>query len=83
MKKTMKMTCTGEWIDDLIGSIGSYAVMTTTEGIERSGRISGFQMRQFIYNGEKTDVPLEIELNGDPYDRVPIDRLENIRIGQG
>lgn len=78
MKKTI---CTGDWIDDMVGSIGSYVVMRTTEGVERSGRISGFQMRQFIYNGEKTDVPSEIELNGDPYDRVPIDRLESIRIG--
>jgi hypothetical protein len=55
--------------------------MRTTEGVERCGRISGFELRSFKFNGELVDIPSEIELNGDPYDRVPMDRLESIKIG--
>jgi hypothetical protein len=80
MKKKTKI-CTGEWIDELVSSIGSYVVMRTTEGVERSGRISGFELRSFRFNDKLVDIPFEIELNGDPYDRVPIDRLESIKIG--
>jgi hypothetical protein len=79
-KKTMRI-CTGEWIDKLVSSIGDYVVMRTTEGVERCGRISGFELRSFKFNGELVDIPSEIELNGDPYDRVPMDRLESIKIG--
>ena len=80
MKKKTKI-CNGEWIDKLMSSIGSFVVMRTSEGVERCGRISGFKMRNFEFNGKLVDIPSEIELNGDPYDRVPIDRLESIKIG--
>jgi hypothetical protein len=71
----------GDWIVRLLTSVDSYANLVTTDGIERGGRITGFQLRSFIFNGKKIDVPTEIELNGDPNDRIPLDRIAQLDVG--
>ena len=71
----------GEWIAKLLTSVGSYANLMTTDGIERGGRITGFALRSFVFNGKRIDVPIEIELNGDPNDRIPLDRISQLDVG--
>jgi len=72
---------TGKWIDELVNSVGEFVRLETSEGIQREGRISGFEMRHIVFNEIGIDIPTEIELNGDPNDRVPIERLKKINIG--
>jgi hypothetical protein len=68
----------GNWIDKLVESVGEFMSLETTDGILREGRISGFTYRSFILNGDEVQLPIEIEVNGDPSDRIPIDRIAKI-----
>lgn len=70
----MKFT-PSKWIDTITNSIGKNVYLETTDGIRRSGRISGLTCRTMKFNGDKADLPTEIELNGDPNDRIPLDRV--------
>ena len=72
---------TGQWIDEMIKSVGEYVHLETTDGIQREGRITGFEMRHLMFNEIGVDIPTEIELNGDPNDRVPVERISKINIG--
>ncbi len=71
----------GTWIDELVGSIEKNMNLETVAGVQRGGRISGFTYRSMTLNGNEVRVPVEIELNGDPNDRVPLDRIQKITIG--
>jgi len=71
----------GEWVEKLLDSVGSFLTLETSEGIERSGRLSGFEMRQFTYNGSTVEFPTQIEINGDPMDQIPLERITKIEIG--
>lgn len=77
----MSNKVTGDWVEKLLGSVGSFVTFETTDGIERSGRLSGFEMRKFSYNGSPVEFPTHIEINGDPNDQVPLERLSKIEIG--
>lgn len=70
----------GQWIDELVGSVGEFTDLETTDGVRREGRISGFQMKKMVFNGIDVDIPIEVELNGDPNDRIPISRIGKINI---
>jgi hypothetical protein len=69
-----------KWIDKLLASVNHYINLSTTDGIDRDGRISGFVMRSFVFNGQKIDVPTEIELNGDPNDKISLDRIASMDV---
>jgi hypothetical protein len=71
----------GKWIEELINSVGEYIRLETSDGIQREGRISGFAMRHILFNEVDVDIPIEIELNGDPNDKVPLERINKINIG--
>lgn len=71
---------TGDWIQILIDAVGCYMHLETSEGIIREGRISGFTFRTFKLGSKIFEVPTEMELNGDPNDRVPVDRIVSIAI---
>lgn len=71
----------GQWIDDLHGAVGDFIRIETYEGINRGGKLSGIRTRTIEFNGEKQDVPTELELNGDPTDTVNISSLVKISIG--
>lgn len=71
----------GQWIDDLHSAVGDYIRIETFEGINRGGKLSGIRTRTIEFNGEKQDVPTELELNGDPTDTVNISSLVKISIG--
>ncbi len=68
------------WMDELVDSIDRQIDLETTDGVRRTGKITGFEFRCLEANGTKIDIPLDIELNGDPNDRVPIDRIGTLSI---
>ena len=70
----------GKWIDKIFGSVGKYVHMDTTDGIRRSGKLTGFRTKDINFNGEVVPLVTELELNGDPTDCVPVMVLESITI---
>ncbi len=74
------MIAPGKWIDEMVGSIEKYVNLETLDGTYRDGKVTGFTFREFEFNGEKVGIPQEIELNGDPTDRIPIDRIRSLVI---
>jgi len=70
----------GEWINKMVDSVGQHMHLETTDGVRREGKISGFTFRQFLLNGEKVKIPIEIEVNGDPSDRVSLERIDYMNI---
>lgn len=67
-------------IDRLLGASGRFVDLETMEGLHREGKLTGWTMRQFKINGQDVDWPEELELNGDPNDRIPLDRIASINI---
>ena len=70
----------GLWIDDLYRAAGRMVRLETTDGVHRSGRMSGLRSREIQYNGTLTEFVVEIELNGDPSDTVPLGSLVRLDI---
>ena len=79
MKKTKPKH--GRWIDKLASANGKFVTLETSEGGVRSGRLTGLKSRTVTFNGDEESVPTEIELNGDPMDSVPFDRLVRVDVG--
>lgn len=73
-------TIRGKWIDDLVRAIGQHIRIETRDGLEREGRLSGIQARTIKWNGKDVDLPEDIELNGDSYDRIPLDRIASFEV---
>lgn len=69
------------WIDTLTEGVGEHFWLETTDGVEREGRISGFGVRTVEVNGQEVDLPVEIEVNSDAMDKIPLDRVKKIRVG--
>lgn len=70
----------GKWIDELIDSIDKFVWLETTDGLERQGKITGYSTRKFTLNGKTVHIPIDIELNGDTGDRVPLDRVARMKL---
>lgn len=70
----------GDWIDSIFNGVGRFANLETADGVRRSGRISGLRTKMIQFNGESQEVVLEIELNGDPSDCVPVGGLASLTI---
>jgi len=70
----------GKWIDDLLNSIDKFVWLETTDGLERQGKITGYSTRKFVLNGKTVHIPVEIELNNDSSDRVPLDRVAKMKL---
>jgi len=71
----------GEWVDTILDSTGEFMRLETSDGVRREGKISGFTYRTFKLNGQEVKWPTEIEVNGDPNDRIPLDRVAHMTIG--
>jgi hypothetical protein len=71
-------TVKGKWIDELVESIGQFVKMETSDGMEREGRLSGLKSRTLKWEGDEVEIVTELELNGDPYDSVPLDRITTL-----
>lgn len=78
MVELREPTSPGEWVDVVMDSVGHHMYLETTDGINRRGKITGITCREFMFNGFKVEMPTEIEVNGDPSDRVPLDRLSKL-----
>lgn len=76
MAKTIK----GKWIDELVGSTGQYIQLETHDGMIREGRLSGLQSRSIKWNGSDVEILTALELNGDPYDQIPLDRVLSLEL---
>lgn len=74
------MKKSGNWIERLVNSVDRNMNLETIEGVQRGGRISGFTFRKFWFNNREQHVPTEIEINGDPNDRVDVSRILRIVI---
>jgi len=70
----------GNWIKTLINSVDKSINLETVDGVVRGGRISGFTFKTFHFNEREQQFPIEIELNGDPNDRVDVSRILTMAI---
>ena len=70
----------GNWVDSLYNSIGRYLNLETTDGVKREGKLTSMTFNQFVLNEEKVNIPDEIEINGDPTDKIPISRIAKMSI---
>ena len=70
----------GNWIDSLCDNVGSYLDLETTDGVKREGKLTSMTFRQFVLNKRKVNIPDEIEINGDPTDKIPISRIMTMNI---
>jgi hypothetical protein len=76
------MSKVGNWLNELADTVGRYISLETLDGMRREGRLSSINMRSIKWNGRSVDVLVELELNGDVYDVVPLNRisfLEEVR----
>jgi hypothetical protein len=73
-----KTMVTGKWIDELVATTGQYVRLETSDGVIREGRLSGLRTRELTWNGAKVLIPTEVELNGDPNDTIPMDRIAHL-----
>lgn len=68
----------GWMLDQVYNHVGEFVSLETKEGITREGRLSGLRMTKIKFNGEEVDVIDELELNGDPYDTIKLDRVASL-----
>lgn len=60
----------GAWIDTMSGAIGKFVHLETGDGVHREGKLTGLRTREIKMNGEDVDLPVAVELNGDPNDYI-------------
>jgi hypothetical protein len=70
----------GRWIDELLKSLKKNIYLETSEGVVREGKLTGFTIRELEFNNSTVEVITELELNQDPMDRIPFDRLTKVEI---
>ncbi len=75
-----KKTIRGAWIDELVNSTGQYVRLETRDGVVREGRLSGLGSRTLVWNGKPVEILEEIELNGDPFDKIALDRISTFEL---
>lgn len=68
----------GWWVDALYQLAGELVNLETLDGVTRGGRLTGIRSQEYRFNGRVFLFPRQLELNGDPNDLVPIDRLASI-----
>jgi len=70
----------GTWIDQIMDSVGRHFWVETSDGVVREGKISGITTRSMSMNDQSVEMPIEIEVNGDPNDRIPLDRMARFKV---
>jgi hypothetical protein len=70
----------GFWIDVLVQSVGKYIKLETKDGIRREGRLSSLENEIIIFNDEEVELIKELQLNNDPFDSVPFERVKEFEI---
>lgn len=74
-KKSKPQPISGKWIDEMVDLTGHYIRLETGDGIVREGRLSGLRTRELQFGDQKVLIPTELEINGDPNDTIPLDRI--------
>jgi hypothetical protein len=69
-QKTPKAEDRVKWLVDLRPLEGASVVLETRDGVKRSGRITRVVMQTFKLGRREISMPLAVELNGDPGDRI-------------
>jgi hypothetical protein len=67
-----------KFFDELEKSIHEFVELETLQGTVRKGKVTGFTYRRIFFNGQKIDVVNEIELNGDPTDRISLIEIKTL-----
>ena len=65
---------------DLEPIIGKTAYIETGDGSYREGVITEIDLYVFKINGEDTDIPIALELNGDPGDRIEFRQIRDLTL---
>ena len=68
------------YIEMISNSVGKFMNLETMDGQHRKGKISGLVCKEIFMNGQLVSYPVEIELNSDAYDLIPLDRVLRISI---
>ena len=68
----------GKWIKELADKTGQMITLETTDGVTREGRLSALRGRSIKLDGKDVEIIIGLELNGDPYDDIPFDRIATI-----
>jgi len=68
------------WEIELEALVGRHCYLETEDGMQREGKITGIRTRPFRLAGDVVQVPLAIELNGDPRDLIEFLRLKKVDI---
>jgi hypothetical protein len=76
----MKNMKAGAWIEQMLKSVNKFMRLETTDGARRSGKITGFTYKVIILNEQRVKWPIELEINGDPSDRVSLDTVKTLTI---
>lgn len=79
-KKLESKKINGWWISAMVAEVGNYISFETTDGLIREGKLSGLRSQSLEWNNEDVEILTEIEMNGDPYDTVPINRIKRIEL---
>lgn len=70
----------GKFFDALEKAINKYAEFETSIGTIRGGKITGFTHMRIKFNKSYVDIIDEIELNGDPSDRISVKELVRLEL---
>jgi hypothetical protein len=71
----------GQWVDDLFEAVGrAYVRLETVDGSRREGLVSGLRTRTIDIDGEREEIPTEIELNGDALDMIAFDGVRTMSL---
>lgn len=73
------MRC-GRFFDQLESSIGKFIEIETSIGVLRTGRLTGFSHDRIKFNRGSVDIITELELNGDPSDRIEMKEIIRMEI---
>jgi hypothetical protein len=68
----------GRMFDIISRSVGDNIELETYDGLVRQGKMTGLTTRQIVFNDEKVEIPTELELNGDPLDRIPLTVIKKL-----
>jgi hypothetical protein len=74
----MKAREIGNNVSRLLNSIDSWVNLETLHGVIREGRLSGWSCHTFQLDGNDVQIPVSIELNGDPTDTVNLRDVRKI-----
>lgn len=69
-----------KFFDALEKAINKYVEFETNIGAIRGGKITGFTHTRIKFNKTYVDIVEEIELNGDPSDRISVRELVRLEL---